>query len=63
MGQLILAHEGTLVHFAGDGIMIFFNDPVPLENPAAECGQAWRLRCSEHFAPLRAAWNGARLRP
>ena len=28
MGRLILAHEGTLERFTGDGMMIFFNDPV-----------------------------------
>jgi class 3 adenylate cyclase len=30
MGELILAHEGTLERFAGDGMMVFFNDPVPV---------------------------------
>jgi adenylate cyclase len=34
MGKLIVQHEGTLEHFAGDGMMIFFNDPVPVDNPA-----------------------------
>jgi class 3 adenylate cyclase/CheY-like chemotaxis protein len=34
MGRLILAHEGTLERFTGDGMMIFFNDPVPVDNPA-----------------------------
>jgi adenylate cyclase len=34
MGQVIVAHEGTLERFTGDGMMIFFNDPVPVENPA-----------------------------
>ena len=33
MGKLILAHEGTLERFTGDGMMIFFNDPVLVANP------------------------------
>jgi class 3 adenylate cyclase len=33
MGEIILAHEGTLERFTGDGMMIFFNDPVPVPNP------------------------------
>jgi class 3 adenylate cyclase len=34
MGQLIMAHEGTLERFAGDGRMVFFNDPVVVPDPA-----------------------------
>jgi class 3 adenylate cyclase/CheY-like chemotaxis protein len=34
MGKLIIEHEGTLERFTGDGMMIFFNDPVPVPNPA-----------------------------
>ncbi|MDQ3195058.1 MAG: response regulator [Burkholderiales bacterium] len=34
MGELIVAHEGTLERFTGDGMMIFFNDPVIIANPA-----------------------------
>ncbi len=33
MGELILAHEGTLERFTGDGMMVFFNDPVPVSDP------------------------------
>jgi class 3 adenylate cyclase len=33
MGKLILEHEGTLERFTGDGLMIFFNDPVVVPNP------------------------------
>jgi class 3 adenylate cyclase/CheY-like chemotaxis protein len=33
MGKLILEHEGTLERFTGDGMMIFFNDPVSVPNP------------------------------
>ena len=36
MGELILQHEGTLEHFAGDGMMVFFNDPMPTPNPAEQ---------------------------
>ena len=34
LGRLILQHEGTLERFAGDGMMVFFNDPVPVPDPA-----------------------------
>jgi len=56
MGKLILAHEGTLEHFAGDGILIFFNDPIEIEKPA-ENAIGMALEMQAHFAPLRAAWK------
>ena len=34
MGGLIFRFEGTLERFAGDGLMVFFNDPVPCADPA-----------------------------
>ncbi len=34
MGRLILEHEGTLERFTGDGMMVFFNDPVPVPDAA-----------------------------
>jgi len=35
LGELIFRYEGTLERFAGDGLMIFFNDPVPVPDPQA----------------------------
>jgi len=32
-GSLIFQFEGTVGHFEGDGLMVFFNDPVPVPNP------------------------------
>jgi adenylate cyclase len=34
IGTIIYKHGGTLERFAGDGVMVIFNDPVPLPNPA-----------------------------
>lgn len=34
IGRLVALHEGTIEHFAGDGVMIIFNDPVALPDPA-----------------------------
>ena len=33
VGRVILRHGGTLERFTGDGMMIFFNDPLPVEEP------------------------------
>jgi class 3 adenylate cyclase len=32
LGKLIMAHDGTIEHFAGDGLMIMFNAPLPVED-------------------------------
>ena len=34
IGKIIYKHGGTLERFAGDGVMVILNDPVPLPNPA-----------------------------
>jgi len=50
MGELILTHEGTLERFTGDGMMIFFNDPVPVDDPqerAVRMALAMRARVEE----------------
>jgi adenylate cyclase len=54
-GELIVEHGGTLEHFAGDGMMVFFNDPVLQDDHAA---RAVRLAVAmrERFADLAAGW-------
>jgi class 3 adenylate cyclase/putative methionine-R-sulfoxide reductase with GAF domain len=50
MGELIVEHQGTLEHFAGDGMMVFFNDPLPVERhelEAVRMSVAMRARFDE----------------
>ena len=39
IGEIIIKYSGTLEHYAGDGVMVFFNDPIPVENPALQAVQ------------------------
>jgi adenylate cyclase len=56
LGRLIAAHDGTVEHFAGDGVMIIFNDPAPVPNPAlAAVGMALDVR--EAVARLSVEWK------
>ena len=36
IGEIIVKYSGTLERFAGDGVMVIFNDPVPVKNPALQ---------------------------
>jgi class 3 adenylate cyclase len=56
MGKLILEHEGTLERFTGDGMMIFFNDPVPVTNPAEQAIRM-ALAMRESVAHLMVNWR------
>jgi adenylate cyclase len=56
MGRLILAHEGTLERFTGDGMMIFFNDPVEVPNPA-ERAIRMAVAMRDLVAGLAARWR------
>ena len=56
MGKLILEYEGTLERFTGDGMMIFFNDPVPVANPAAQAIRM-ALAMRERVRALTATWR------
>jgi class 3 adenylate cyclase/CheY-like chemotaxis protein len=56
MGELILAHEGTLERFTGDGMMVFFNDPLPVPDPAARALRM-ALAMRDRVARLTAVWR------
>lgn len=56
MGQIIVGHEGTLECFIGDGMMVIFNDPVPVANPQ-ERAVRMALAMRGGFAELSGAWR------
>ncbi|MEX2198666.1 MAG: adenylate/guanylate cyclase domain-containing protein, partial [Burkholderiales bacterium] len=47
---------GTLEHFAGDGVMIFFNDPVPVDRPAVQAVRM-AIELQQAFLPIEQAWE------
>jgi class 3 adenylate cyclase len=56
VGEIAVANGGNVEHFAGDGLMIFFNDPTPLpDHPLAAVRTAVAMR--DRFAELAAGWR------
>ena len=56
MGELIFRFEGTVGHFAGDGLMVFFNDPLPCPDPAARAVRM-AVAMRERMGQLIARWR------
>jgi len=56
LGPLVSQFEGTLDQFSGDGIMVFFNDPVPCPDPA-ERAVNMAVAMRETAGTLTAAWR------
>jgi adenylate cyclase len=56
MGALIVEYGGTLEHFAGDGMMVFFNDPV-LQSDHAARAVHMAVAMRDRFAALDAGWS------
>ena len=56
LGPLVAQFEGTLDQFSGDGIMVFFNDPVPIPDPA-ERAVNMAVAMREAASSLIAAWR------
>ena len=56
IGGLIAAHEGTLEHFAGDGVMVFFNDPAPVADHELQSIRM-AVALQARFDELAALWR------
>ena len=56
MGKLILAHEGTLERFTGDGMMIFFNDPLPVPDAGLRAARM-AVEMQERVSSLTVKWR------
>jgi len=56
LGKLIHKYEGTVERFAGDGIMIFFNDPLPCPDPSLRAVQM-ALEMREQVGQLLVKWR------
>jgi len=56
LGELIDRYEGTLERFTGDGVMVFFNDPLPLDDPARRAIEM-AIEIRDRVGDLTAAWH------
>jgi adenylate cyclase len=56
LGSAVTRHQGTLDRFAGDGVLIFFNDPFPVPDPGKRAARM-ALEMHERLRPVRARWD------
>ena len=56
IGEIIIKYNGTLERYAGDGVMVVFNDPVPVENPALQA-VLMALELRDALGSLTATWS------
>ena len=56
LGELIFRYEGTLERFTGDGLMVFFNDPIPLDDPTQRAVEM-ALAMRDRVAGLVEGWS------
>jgi class 3 adenylate cyclase len=56
VGEKIIKYSGTLERYAGDGVMVVFNDPVPVENPALQA-VLMALEMREAIGALTDTWR------
>jgi adenylate cyclase len=55
-GELVVANEGTVEHFAGDGLMVFFNDPAVIDDHELAAVRTV-VDLNERFASLAQDWR------
>ena len=56
IGSQIFQYEGTLERFAGDGLMVFFNDPLPCPDPSARAVRM-AVAMRQHVGELAEMWR------
>jgi adenylate cyclase len=56
LGTLIFRFEGTLERFTGDGLMVFFNDPLPCEDHALQ-GVRMAVAMRQEMGKLVETWR------
>jgi class 3 adenylate cyclase len=56
IGEIIIKYSGTLERYAGDGVMVVFNDPVPVEKPALQA-VLMALEMSDVIGALTEKWR------
>jgi class 3 adenylate cyclase len=56
IGEIVIKYGGTLERYAGDGVMVVFNDPVPVDNPALQA-VLMALEVREAIGALTETWG------
>jgi GAF domain-containing protein len=56
IGEIIIKYSGTLERYAGDGVMVVFNDPVPVDNPPLQ-GVLMALEMRDAIGALTDRWR------
>jgi adenylate cyclase len=56
IGEIIIKYSGTLERYAGDGVMVVFNDPVAVDNPAVRA-VLMALETREALGALMEKWH------
>jgi adenylate cyclase len=49
IGELVIKYSGTLERYAGDGVMVIFNDPVPVVRAPGDRDRPFRLIATRRY--------------